>query len=397
MSNQPRKPKGTPVGGQFDRTLGGGPATTLGATTLENDAIDWRDNETRTEVDDDGSVCRYDANGELHSFQKPADEYNFPGFGNRWYQHGLKVYDEGGFWPPYNGQNVLIREGNSLIVGTVMDAGNETEKCASTQVAVVFNQGETLQMRRIPAAQLEPVDRFPYGGTGKSPVVGEIGHRTWYQNGARATENNGTITYKLGGVEYLPNPVSRGKWAEDSEEFKHHCDRAIAQGSSPICEGEFTTTYLPSGVKLQELNSSLGTYSRDYFGMQYDASGAPTGEEAYYGDGVTPELLYNQENEFPPLVHRNEAGYLDSKDGYPAVLRFNGVCEYWDDGTLIAVTSGMSPTRPLIFTGTRFPPRWQEEPERPVRRQPKPETLRAKIRREFEKTQASMDEFFGEH
>jgi len=30
MSNQPRKPKGTPVGGQFDRTLGGGAATTLG-------------------------------------------------------------------------------------------------------------------------------------------------------------------------------------------------------------------------------------------------------------------------------------------------------------------------------------------------------------------------------
>jgi len=29
MSNQPRKPKGTPVGGQFDRTAGGGPATIL--------------------------------------------------------------------------------------------------------------------------------------------------------------------------------------------------------------------------------------------------------------------------------------------------------------------------------------------------------------------------------
>jgi len=29
MSNQPRKPKGTPVGGQFDRTLGGGPAAVI--------------------------------------------------------------------------------------------------------------------------------------------------------------------------------------------------------------------------------------------------------------------------------------------------------------------------------------------------------------------------------
>jgi len=34
--NQARKPKGTPVGGQFDRTLGGGPATTLGDDTAES-------------------------------------------------------------------------------------------------------------------------------------------------------------------------------------------------------------------------------------------------------------------------------------------------------------------------------------------------------------------------
>jgi len=87
--NQARKPKGTPVGGQFDRTLGGGAATTLG------DADTRSTQETRL-----GGTVWLDDGSALHRLGGPAVEAE-DGYKEYWV-HGRQV-DEGyaiGQFPP---------------------------------------------------------------------------------------------------------------------------------------------------------------------------------------------------------------------------------------------------------------------------------------------------------
>jgi len=73
--NQTRKPKGTPVGGQFDRTLGGGPATTLGDDTAESNLViptpQMTDEETANYKGRRIFVTPYQVNHELqYSYQR---------------------------------------------------------------------------------------------------------------------------------------------------------------------------------------------------------------------------------------------------------------------------------------------------------------------------------------
>jgi len=105
-TKQARKPKGTPVGGQFDRTLGGGPATNLGDTEsavlrgaageLESVAPEVSDDGEPEELEtiyEDGTRVWHDANGRPHRDNGPA--VIDPDGTEIWMQHGLLHNEHG--------------------------------------------------------------------------------------------------------------------------------------------------------------------------------------------------------------------------------------------------------------------------------------------------------------
>ncbi len=94
MSTSPtsrsRRPAGTPTGGQFAPEAHAEPEVPLGATgTVPPDESP----ESRREVDTDGTVRWYDADGQIHRDGGPAVEY--PDGGAEWWQSGQLHRDDG--------------------------------------------------------------------------------------------------------------------------------------------------------------------------------------------------------------------------------------------------------------------------------------------------------------
>ena len=91
MSTSPtsrsRRPAGTPTGGQFAPEAHAEPEVALGATPSDQSPG------SRREVDVDGTVLWYDADGQLHRDGGPAIEG--PDGHQEWYQHG-KPHRDGG-------------------------------------------------------------------------------------------------------------------------------------------------------------------------------------------------------------------------------------------------------------------------------------------------------------